>query len=81
MEIDHEFEQNMSKTQLLLVAMTAVLLPINVMCLLLVTWWYFKLLNRTVKNAEEIFMHFPVNVLLENTYHTNYFNSKTKHSK
>ena len=34
-----------------------------------------------LKDAESIHMHFPVQILAENTYLTSYFNDKIKNNK
>jgi|LakMenEpi03Aug12_release.lakeMendotaPanAssembly.Ray.scaffolds.fasta_scaffold625569_1 hypothetical protein len=40
-----------------------------------------KLLSRIIKDAESIHMHFPLQILAENTYLTSYFNDKIKNNK
>jgi hypothetical protein len=56
-------------------------IPLNIVGMLVISRRFLNLLNRIIKSAEEVFMHFPVSVLVENTYLTSYFNSKAKHGK
>jgi hypothetical protein len=58
-----------------------VLIPVNVLALGLILRRYLNVVNKMVHTAEELFMHFPVSVLIENTYLTSYFNAKSKNGK
>lgn len=61
--------------------LSVILIPINALALALILGKYLNEVNQMVHRAEEVFMHFPVSVLVENTYLTSYFNAKTKAGK
>ena len=63
------------------IILATVLIPLNALALFLIQRFFLNFLNQIIKNAEAIFMHFPVNILIENTYLTSYFNSKLKQGK
>jgi hypothetical protein len=80
-QVSGEFGQYLGKLQLQLTILAAILIPLNFLVIVLISRRFLGLLNGIIKASESIFMHFPVSVLVENTYLTSYFNSKTKHGK
>lgn len=79
--VERQFGSELSDLQLLFKILIGVFLPVNLVVMLVISRRFLSLLNGIIKSAEEIFMHFPVSVLVENTYLTSYFNSKAKHGK
>lgn len=71
----------MNRLEVVMVVLMAVLIPLNFALMLVISRRFLNLLNGIIRSAEEVFMHFPVSVLVENTYLTSYFNSKAKHGK
>jgi hypothetical protein len=71
----------MDRLQMLIIILIGILIPFNIVTMLVISRRFLNMLNGIIKSAEEIFMHFPVTVLVENTYLTSYFNSKTKNGK
>lgn len=64
-----------------MIILIGTLIPLNTAVMLLISRKFLNLLNGMIKSAEEVFMHFPETVLIENTYLTSYFNSKAKQGK
>lgn len=56
-------------------------MPAYILGIVYIELWLIKKLSKILKNAETIHMHFPVQILAENTYLTSYFNDKIKNSK
>lgn len=54
----------MASLQLKLIILAAILIPVNVFGVLIIARRFLGLLNSIIKAAEEIFMHFPVTVLV-----------------
>ncbi len=79
--MESRFSSSLSDMQILMVILMGVLIPLNTVVMLVISRRFLSLLNGIIKSAEEVFMHFPVSVLVENTYLTSYFNSKAKHGK
>lgn len=79
--MEAEFADSLNKLKLLILILMGVLLPLDIAVMLVISKRFLNLLNGIIKSAEEVFMHFPVSVLIENTYLTSYFNSKAKHGK
>lgn len=79
--MEKQFGSELSNLQVLFKILIGVFVPVNLMVMLVISRRFLNLLNGIIKSAEEIFMHFPVSVLVENTYLTSYFNSKAKHGK
>ena len=61
--------------------LSAILIPVNLVGLIIIFRKYLLKVNEMVRSAEELFMQFPVQVLVENTYLTSYFNAKVKAGK
>lgn len=80
-QVSSEFGQYLSSMKLQLTIFAAILIPLNFLAIIVISRKFLGLLNGIIKASESIFMHFPVSVLIENTYLTSYFNSKTKHGK
>lgn len=79
--VERQFGSELSDLQVLFKILIGVFVPVNLLVMLVISRRFLNLLNGIIKSAEEIFMHFPVSVLVENTYLTSYFNSKAKHGK
>ena len=79
--VESRFTSSLKDLQLMMVILMGVLIPLNTGVMLMILRRFLSLLNGIIKSAEEVFMHFPVSVLIENTYLTSYFNSKAKHGK
>lgn len=79
--VERQFGSELGDLQVLFKVLIGVFLPVNLLVMLVISRRFLNLLNGIIKSAEEIFMHFPVSVLVENTYLTSYFNSKAKHGK
>jgi hypothetical protein len=79
--VEGRFSNSLRDMQILMVILMGVLIPLNTVVMLVISRKFLSLLNGIIKSAEEVFMHFPVSVLVENTYLTSYFNSKAKHGK
>ncbi len=80
-EIDHIFRERIDRNWLILVGVGVALVVLNTFMIALLEWKYICMINSMLKRAELIYSIFPINVLLENTYLTSYFNSKTKNAK
>lgn len=65
----------------MVVLLSATLIPINLVGLIIILRKYLLKVNYMVRSAEELYMEFPVQVLVENTYLTSYFNAKIKAGK
>ena len=63
------------------IGLSVTLIPLNLIVLILILRKYLLRVSRLVSEAEELFLEFPVHVLVENTYLTSYFNSKAKNGK
>ena len=61
--------------------MSGILIPVYILLGIIIEYKLIDLLSGILKNAESVYMHFPVSVLIENTYLTSYFNEKIKQSK
>jgi len=79
--VESSFNSSLKDAKLLMIILISILIPLNTAVMLLISCRFLNLLNRIIKSAEEVFMNFPVSVLIENTYLTSYFNSKAKHGK
>jgi hypothetical protein len=79
--LDQIFASETQWSWTIVVILSALLLPINLAGLILILRKYLLEVNQMVRSAEELFMQFPVQVLVENTYLTSYFNAKTKAGK
>jgi hypothetical protein len=75
------FEEESQWIWNIVVLLSATLIPINLLGLVLILRKYLTEVNQMVRSAEELFMQFPVPVLVENTYLTSYFNAKVKADK
>lgn len=56
--------------------LAAILIPLAIAIIFFIEVKFFNLLKTIRKSADEIFMHFHVSVLIENTYLASHFNSK-----
>lgn len=80
-QVGASYTSHSQKVQSILLILSIILIPINILVLVILELQFLKLLNHILKSAEHIFMHFHVTVLIENTYLTSYFNSKIKQNK
>ena len=80
-QVDAIFEEQNKMYWTIIVILSAVLIPVNLIGLVYIVRKYLMGVNRMVRKAEELFMQFPVQVLVENTYLTSYFNAKIKAGK
>lgn len=56
-------------------------MPIYIIGIIYMQLWLIKRMSGILKDAESIHMHFPVQILAQNTYLTSYFNDKIKNNK
>jgi len=64
-----------------LIILAAIFIPLYTIGIIYMEMRLIKLLSRIIKDAESIHMHFPLQILAENTYLTSYFNDKIKNNK
>lgn len=57
------------------------MIPLNILIVFYAERKFFLYLSNILTSSEDIYNHFPVNVLSENTYLISYFNSKVKNNK
>lgn len=76
-----KIEESLGSTERRLIILSGVLIPLYIACMVYVEYWLILKMARILKSAESVHMHFPVQILAENTYLTSYFNDKIKNNK
>ncbi len=75
------FTEDEKDLRVMLLICALVLIPINIVLIVYAETRFLRFLNEMLMESEDIFRHFSVAVLVENTYLTSYFNSKIKQNK
>ena len=80
-KMDGFFTEDEKDLRVMLLICALVLIPINIVLIVYAETRFLRFLNEMLMESEDIFRHFNLGVLVENTYLTSYFNSKIKQNK